>query len=475
LMVVGIALFAFMDPHRVRALLTGRQARYGSNALVMTLAFVGILGVANYLAYENPKRWDLTEDAEHTLLTESLDTLKAMPHKVEALAFYQAGSNIEQAKKLLDSYKYYGEGQFDYRFIDPISDPVTARSVNVPIETSGTIVLVMADRQEKAAFAAEQEITGAMVRLLSEELGVYFLTGHGEYSPEEFGEESYTSLKRALEAKNYSVHMLNLLAVPTIPDDANVIVIAGPRKPVTEQEVVLLDQFLAQGGGLVVLQEPVLLTDFGDDPDPLAEYLASDWGAILGQDVVIDYSSDQPFLAFSAAYNEQHLITNRMQRMVAVFPTARSVSAGPSTTGANPVELVFTAPQSWAETDLGALERGEQPVPTEGVDIVGNVPLVVASERWDTNGRVVVFGDADFPIDANFSYLGNGDMIINAIDWTAEQEDLINLNPRQPQQRILIQPSTIVKGAILFGSVFVPAGLVIFSGIAVYIQRRKRG
>ena len=34
LIVIGLALFALMDPDRVRRLLTGRQARYGSNALV---------------------------------------------------------------------------------------------------------------------------------------------------------------------------------------------------------------------------------------------------------------------------------------------------------------------------------------------------------------------------------------------------------------------------------------------------------
>jgi len=45
LIVVGLALFALLDPERVRQLLTGRQARYGSNAFVLSLAFVGIVVV----------------------------------------------------------------------------------------------------------------------------------------------------------------------------------------------------------------------------------------------------------------------------------------------------------------------------------------------------------------------------------------------------------------------------------------------
>lgn len=65
--IVGLAIFAVLDPEKVRTALTGRQARYGSNALVMTLAFFGIVVVANFLAYKNPYRWDLTENKQNTL------------------------------------------------------------------------------------------------------------------------------------------------------------------------------------------------------------------------------------------------------------------------------------------------------------------------------------------------------------------------------------------------------------------------
>ncbi|HEY5668521.1 MAG TPA: hypothetical protein VIS10_00910, partial [Anaerolineales bacterium] len=87
---LGLAIFALLDPGRVRTALTGRQARYGSNALVMAVAFVGILVVVNYLGYKNSKRWDLTEDKQNTLATETLDTLANLPEPVEALGFYTA-------------------------------------------------------------------------------------------------------------------------------------------------------------------------------------------------------------------------------------------------------------------------------------------------------------------------------------------------------------------------------------------------
>ena len=80
--ILGLAAFAFLDPDRVRISFTGRQARYGSNALVLTLAFVGVLVVVNYLFYTNSKQWDLTQDKSFTLSTETLDALKGLKEPV---------------------------------------------------------------------------------------------------------------------------------------------------------------------------------------------------------------------------------------------------------------------------------------------------------------------------------------------------------------------------------------------------------
>jgi hypothetical protein len=72
---------------------------------------------------------------------------------------------------------------------------------------------------------------------------VYFLTGHGEFSPDEVGDFSYRQVKSALEAKNYRVETLNLLALNRIPQDAELIVIAGGTQPLAPDEVILLDEF----------------------------------------------------------------------------------------------------------------------------------------------------------------------------------------------------------------------------------------
>ena len=89
-LVLGLAIYAILAPDQIRRLFTGRQARYGSNALVMGIAFIGILVVANVLAFQNPKSWDWTEDKTHTLSPQSVQILSQLPQKVTALAFYSS-------------------------------------------------------------------------------------------------------------------------------------------------------------------------------------------------------------------------------------------------------------------------------------------------------------------------------------------------------------------------------------------------
>ena len=71
---------------------------------------------------------------------------------------------------------------------------------------------------------------------------------------------------------------MNLLADYQIPQDASVIVIDGPKKPLTDAEVSLLDAYLKNGGSVVVMEDPTIDTQFGDSPDPLANDLAQTYG-----------------------------------------------------------------------------------------------------------------------------------------------------------------------------------------------------
>ena len=245
-------------------------------------------------------------------------------------------------------------------------------------------------------------------------------------------------------------------------------------KPVSSAEVDLLSAYVADGGALIVMQEPVLVTDFGDAPDPLADYLAETWGITLGMDFVIDQSSTQPTIAVGSEWGN-HQITQELKGYVSIMPTTRSVSVESASSGASQVTLVSTSARAWAETDLVALQtENPQVAPDSGMDITGPVPLSAAGENFDTNGRVVVFGDSDFASDGFFMDYANSDLLVNATDWAAGQEDLINLTPKDTTQRIMLPPQSVTMNLLLLGIVIVLPGLALLGGIVVWIQRRSR-
>ena len=474
LVVVGLAAFAFLDPDSVRAFLTGRQARYGSNALILSVAFIGILVVVNFLGYENSKRWDLTEDQQYTLTKETVNTLKALPKTVEAVAFYTPQFPSQSAQDLLKEYQQESNGKFEYRFVDPVSDPVLANSYNVMRD--GTIILVMGDRHQQVDTASENDITSGLVRLINpEQRKVYFLTGQGEFDPEGSGQTSYSSAKSLLESKNYTVDKLNLIANPQIPEDASLIIVAAPKKPLSQAEVDALSGYLEKGGALMVMEEPLPVTDFGDQADPLADYLAKTWGINLGKDMVVDLSSSQASVVAVGSQYNSHSITANIQGSVTLMPTARSVTLS-DVQGSSQSTLVSTGTQAWAETDLKSLASQDAQVkPDQGSDLFGPVPLAAVAENFDNKARLVVFGDGDFISNQYFSAYANSDLFINAADWATSQENLINLTPKETTKRFLLPPQRLTMNLIQLGSVFLLPGLFLFAGVIVWANRRQRG
>ena len=108
-------------------------------------------------------------------------------------------------------------------------------------------------------------------------------------------------------------------------------------------------------------------------------------------------------------------------------------------------------------------------------EIVGPLVLAVAGENSTTGGRVVVFGTSSLAVDQMFDILGNGDMFVNSVDWTAEQEDLASITPRTTTERIFNAPSQIHWILILLSSIFVIPGLVLVAGISTWLARRRQG
>ena len=366
-----------------------------------------------------------------------------------------------------------GRGYVSYEFIDPRQAPLSADQYGVTRD--GSVVVVMGAGSEVVQFPGEQDITGAIVRLANPgQRQVYFLTGHGERDIASAEPEGYSNAREALESKNYKVGTLNLLIEPQVPEDALAVVVAGPASPLRSSEVEALEAYLATGGSLVVLEDPTPGTQLEGAGDPLADMLASAWGIRLRDDFVVDLNSSLPLYGIAASYGD-HSITEQMHNLATYFPTARSVEILTSETASlTQVSLVQTGDNSWGETDFEALKVEGSAEMNAGKDNPGPLTLAASAEEFGTSARVVVAGDVDFGANGDYFQLGNGDFLINSIDWAAGQEQLISLTPKETTQRFVVPPTRQTALLIALVTVVGIPGAVVVAGISTFVSRRRR-
>jgi ABC-type uncharacterized transport system involved in gliding motility auxiliary subunit len=486
---VLVLLYTIGQWREIVAFFQRRNARYGALASASVLIVLGILIAVNYLSTRQNKRWDLTANRQYSLSEQTVKLLQGLEAPVKFLVFDQA-ENLERFRARLTEFEYQSD-QVDVEYIDADRRPVQAKEYE--IQTYGTIVVEYMGRRERVTTDAEQDLTNALIKVLNpQEKRVYFLAGHGEKDPNESNERTgYSSIADGLRRDNYQFEKLVLAQTNSIPENATVIVIAGPTTDLLEAEVELLRQYLSNNGKLLVMLDPPDLKQ--PRPMPRLTGILRDWGVNVTDSVVVDISGLTNVLTVPVAAPPypNHVITDRFN-LLTMFPMARAVTpaegAPPERTAQS---FVQTTPRAWAEVNLASLENPEGlQAETDKGDIAGPVSLAVAvatpgkqptetpaaetkdgEEQRTPETRVAVFGDSDFVANAYLGIEGNGDLFMNTVNWLAQQESLIAIRPREASDRRLTMTANHITGMFWLSVVLIPAA-VIGAGIFTWWRRR---
>src|SRR5262249_54782241 len=117
---------------------------------------------------------------------------------------------------------------------------------------------------------------------------VYFTQGHGERDTAGAERDGYNGAAQALGKENYTVETLPLAQKGVVPDDAAVVVVAGPTADFLPGEIDALKKYLEKAGNLFLLLAPPEKPNTPDVTNLIA--LAHEWGMDVGSNVVIDVS-----------------------------------------------------------------------------------------------------------------------------------------------------------------------------------------
>lgn len=468
-----------------------RGARYGTMSIVSVVAFIGILAAINYIGSRQNKRWDFTANQVYSLSDQTIRILRELKEPVRVTVFDRNDREGVQMDRI-EQYQYYSS-QLTAEFVDPDREPT--RATNAKIDSLPTILVEYQGRTERVNSTNEQDLTNALIKAITGTTRkVYFTQGHGEKDIASSDRTGLSTAADAMKQDNFAVESLVLIQQKTVPDDATIVVIAGPTTDFFPPEIEALNAYAAKGGKIMVMLDPLLK----GPAQPLLTQFLTDWGIQAGNDVVLDASGMGQLLGTDAsvpvaAQYPSHPITQGFRVMTA-YPMARSmtpIEGGSNSHIAQP--LVNTSAQSWSEADLSGLSTGKAQVEfnNDKGDRQGPITLAAAVSAPATvtppppgNGspaapdserkpetRVVALGDSDFAANVAIGAAGNRDFFMNALNWLSQQENLIAVRPRQPEDRRLtmtIEQQNLVRLLVIF---IIP-GLVLVAGTFVWWKRR---
>jgi gliding motility-associatede transport system auxiliary component len=443
-LLIGLALLAIsvaMNLDALRERMSSGEARragrYGTSAVLSTALAIALLGMLGFLSTRYHHRFDWSEQKVHTLSDQSQKVLDGLGQDVQVTVLASA-TDQAPIRELLDRYAY-ASNRFRVDYADPNERPGLLEQLKIQpskLGEHGLVQLAIGGESVEVSQVDESHVTNAIVKLTrTGEKVVYFVQGHGEAAIEgeaAAGGEGFSRAADALRNENYRVAPLLLGSVKDVPEDADVVIVAGAHTKIFDEELAVLDRYLARGGALFAMVDPRVSGSWIDE--------LRKWGADIGNDIVIDRALalfGRAFTPFAGKFDPEQPITRDFRdphNDAVMFHEVRSVR---NADGAALTPIVFTGDASWAERDFARLDSEATASPDPG-ELTGPVPVMVAgtpklasSDGAAAKARLVVAGDTNFAENEFIEAGRNSDLFTNATNWLIGDVEAISVRPNQ--------------------------------------------
>ena len=467
--------------------------------------FLALFAGLNYLALNHSWRFDLTQSRRHSLSAETRSYLEQLDRDVRIIVTISNDGTEEEVAQayrdisgLLREYAYLTrnnpKGKIEVRYLDVYQNRKDTEALG--LDTPNQVVLISDDHRRvltlgdfyqtrarrRQGFRGESTLTAALLDVSSpQKKKIYFLAGHGEMRPDDVDRRrGLSGIRDELRARNYEIASLDLNLSHKIPEDAALIIVAGPQGRLQPFEEELFRNYLTtRAGRLMLLLDPGY-------PHGL-ENLLFDWGIIVQDDVIFDphpesITETNDMRLWRFAQDASHITDNLMNNgMFLTVGPARTVSddLGRSLDdGLRVKKLIATSPLAWGEKSYRI--RNKLPEYTPGQDLKGELGVMVISERLKPahldlsvpGGRLAVFGTADLVTNDRIITVGNLNLFIATVNWAVDRDTQLNI-PVRPIERFQLALSADEFVRLRLGLLLVVPGIVALLGLGVYWTRRN--
>ena len=479
--------------------------KIGFDAVVRTALVVAVVVMVNYLGAQFFHRFYLSSQTRVELSSRTVSVLHSLTNRVNVTLYYDRQDNFyPDVVALLNEYRSVNR-KIAVRTVDYVRDPGEAEKVKEQYKLSSTadknlVVFDAGDGRIKiaagdalaqyqleplppknptqrqieferkpVAFRGEEMFTGILLALENPHpFKACFLQGHGEPSLTDPGQSGYLKFASVLRENYIDVQPLELLGDNEVPDDCNLLIIAGPTGPLSPLELQKIDKYLAQGGRLLAL------FNYASIKRPTGlEPILQTWGVNVGMGIVQDMKNtaspsgtDVDVRRFSQHPVVNPLIQSTLE-LILPRPVSRVDSKNPAPGAPQVDELAFSGDGSTLVGELAEPPRSYSlMVAVEQKSVAG-----VANPRGNT--RLAVVGDSIFLNNEVIEGGANRDFLGYTVNWLLDRPTLLQGIGPQPVEvfRLLMtQDQRRDVRWLLLGAL--PGAVLLFGGL-VWMVRRK--
>ncbi len=467
-----------------RQALTTRTARVGGYSFLLGLIVLAILVAVNVLVSVLPSKFtqfDISAAQLYSLTSDTKVVVTNLDQDVKIYWITQAGKEDTVVQKLLDRYADLSD-HISIEKKDPDTYPTFAQQYTDETVQNNSLVVECGSKNRyigydsiyntdmstyystgsiSRSFDGEGQITSAIDYVTSEELPqVYLLSGHGEADLS----DSFTS---QLERGNYeTVKDFTLLNVDSVPEECDAIIINAPTSDISDEELTMLRDYIANGGKVLVFSGPQqngLLTNL--------TALLSDYGVTAGEGIVVDpdrehYAFTQPYILMPDI--QQSDITDPLTEgsYHVIVPIATGLTLSDSSTA---TALLTTSDSAFSKLDGYAMTTYDR----EDDDPAGPFTLAVSAES--SQGGKLVWIASDYLLDDLYNSYSSGanmDLAMNSLSWMIGQGDSVSIRSKSLDSSYLTISSSSAAWLKICMIGIVPIAFLLL-GVDEVLRRRK--
>ena len=264
--------------------INSKNRRYTILAWLLALLILAVVIPLNLIFDRIDCNFDMTQNNLYTLSKTTTDYLNELDSQgiVVDVYFLQDMEALEKDLEWLALYRtllVYDEHEcFNLVAFDPDLEPARLKAINPDGQLridAGDFIFIYKDTVKRlpgnltylywmgkdsegndivtsAEFRAENYFTGYMKTVVEGDIPyVYFLEGHGEIPISEMSQ-----LAKNLRNNNYGAKTLNLINAESVPEDACILFIVGPKLDITEAEFDKIYEFTQNGGNVIAMMTP---------------------------------------------------------------------------------------------------------------------------------------------------------------------------------------------------------------------------